>query len=355
MVGRTSGGRSSVPVGVRTAAAWSWRILLIAAVVYVLAQLAVKLGLLLVVLFGGLLLTALLRPAADWLVRRGLPRLAAAWLLVLTALAALAGLAWLIERRIRSQFGALRQSLAGGLERLRDLAVHRLGLDRERLDEIINSLVEVVLGAGSGGGSSAVVQTATMIVAVLGGIALAVFTAFWLVYDGRRVGRFVIGLLPDRVERTAAEAGRQAWHTLEGYLRGITIIALADAVGIGIALWLIGVPLPLTLAALTFLGGYVPLIGATVAGAAAVLVALAANGLTAALLTLGAVLVVQQIEGQFLQPIVMGRTLTLHPVAIAYALTAGGLLYGIAGAVLAVPLTAVVHTIARTVRTPTRR
>lgn len=344
---RPARARFDVPDGVRTAAGWSWRLLLIGAAAYVLVQVGVTLGGLVLTVFAALLLTALLRPAVDGLDRRGMPRLAATWLLLLAAIGAACGVALLVGMRIAGEFQALRENLARGLQQLRDLLVTGLGIPPDRIEAITRDLVGLV--GSSGGGTGVVVQTARGLLSVLAGLALALFTAFWLVYDGDRVGRWLVGLLPARLAPTGDRAGHRAWSTLSGYLRGITIVALVDAVGIGLALVVIGVPLPLTLAVLTFLGAYIPLVGATLAGLAAVLVALAAKGVTAALLTLAAVIVVQQLEGQLLHPIVMGRALTLHPLAIAYALAAGGLLYGLVGAILAVPLVAALHAVAASV------
>ena len=342
----TAGGPAGrVPAGVRTAAAWSWRLPLNAAAVYVLAWLASVLGMLVLSLFGGLLLTALLRPAADRLQRWGLPRLAASLLLLLASLAALGAVGWLIEWRIASEAQMLQQDLATGIDRLRDLLIDTFGLPPDRLDGLASTLIGEVLGIGADSGGLGIVRGAEVAVSVLGAVALVLFTTFWLVYDGRRIGRGLVRLLPRRARATGWEAGSRAWDTLGGYLRGITVVALFDGIGIGVALALIGIPLPLTLGLLTFLGAYVPMVGAAVAGAAAVLVALAAEGTTAALLTAAAVVVVQQIEGQVLYPVVMGRALPLHPMTIVYALTAGALLYGVAGAVLAVPLAAVLHVV----------
>lgn len=347
--GDSWGGRA-VPPAVHAVAAWAWRALLIGAVVYFVVQFGLRVGSVVLALFVGLLLTALLRPAADWLERHGLPRLAATWLLLVTTVAGLAGVAVLIQQRVTAQLPSLRRSLADGLSRLRDLLVERLGLPPEQIDSIRQGLVAQVTGfgsgAGSGGGSGSlptVIQAASLFLTVLAGLALALFTAFWLVYDGERVGRFLVGLAPRRYERTATRAGADAWDTAGGYLRGVTLVALMDALGIGVALLLIGVPLVFTLALITFLGAYIPIVGAVVAGLLAVLVALAAKGVTAALLTLGAVLLVQQLEGNVLQPMIMSRTVSLHPLAIVYALTVGGVLWGIAGALLAVPLTAALH------------
>jgi predicted PurR-regulated permease PerM len=337
---RGSGPRP-VPSAVRTAAAWSWRVLLIGLLAYVLLQVAVRLGSLVLTLLAALLLTALLRPVVDWLDRRGLPRLVATWLALLTLIAFLAAVFVLAQQRASTQLTLLRGNLAGGLRRLRDVAVEQVGIPPERVDGLVDALVDQVLGGTSSAGTaSAVVSGVTTAATVLAAVALALFTAFFLVYDGERVWRFAVRLFPMTHRSVADQAGQRAWQALGGYLRGTTVIALIDAAGIGLALLLIGVPLPFTLALLTFLGGYIPLVGATVAGLAAVLVAFAANGATDALLTLGAVFLVQQLEGQLLQPIVMGRAVQLHPLGIAWALAVGGLLYGLAGAVVAVPVAA---------------
>ena len=343
-------GRSSLPGGLRGAAAWSAAALLIGAVVYVVVQFAVTVGALVLTLLVGLLLTALLQPVAA-LLERVLPRLAAAWLVIIAAIATLAGVGVFIEQQLVAQIPVLSENLAGGLRRLRDLLVEQLGIAPRQLDQVVDAAVQKLLSvAGSGtataGPGSAIVTGTTLALGLLAALALALFTAFWLVYDGARVWSFLLGLFPERWRDDAARAGVQAWSTLGGYLRGVTLVALIDGVGVGLALLLLGVPLPFTLALITFLGGYIPLVGATAAGMVAVLVALASQGPTTALLTLGAVVLVQQVEGQLLQPLIMGRTLQLHPLAIAYAITLGGLLWGIAGAVISVPLTAALYAVA---------
>lgn len=335
-----------LPAGLGGTAAWSAAALLIGLVVYLVAQFAVALGLLVFTLFIGLLLTALLRPVADWLDRRGLPRLAATWLLVLGVIALFLGIAWVLQQRVRSELPALGGNLTSGLQRVRDFLVERMGLSSQQVDALFDSAISRVRGAtGSGSAEvgNSVITGATTLASVLAGLVLALFTAFWLVYDGDRVWHFLLRLLPDAWRERADGAASAAWGTLGGYLRGVTLVALVDAVGIGIALVVLGVPIPFTLAVLTFFGAYVPLVGALVAGLVAVLVAFAAKGLTTALLTLGAVVLVQQVEGQLLQPIIMARAVAIHPLAIAYAIALGGLLWGIEGAILAVPLLAAVY------------
>jgi predicted PurR-regulated permease PerM len=148
-------------------------------------------------------------------------------------------------------------------------------------------------------------------------------------------------VFPDARKAALDELGERSWHVLTAYVRGVVFVAFVDAVGIGLALFLIGVPLVLPLALITFILAFVPLLGAIVAGAAAALVALVAVGPTAALLVIGAVILVQQVEGNILYPMIVGRTVSLHPVAVFLAVTIGGLLYGIVGAALAVPLATV--------------
>ncbi|MCZ2823292.1 MULTISPECIES: AI-2E family transporter [unclassified Modestobacter] len=339
---------AGVPAGVRTAGMWCLWTLAIGAVVYFAVQLAVVLGTVVLTFLGGLLLTALLRPVASWLDRTGLPRLAATWLVMVLFLVLLGGVGYFLQQRVAREWASLRPTLVSGLDRVRTSLVETLGLPRERVNSIIDGLIAQLTGGfgGGAGGPGMVVTGATTAVTVAAGLVLALFTAFWLIYDGARIWRLCLRIVPADRRAAADDAGNGAWHTLGGYLRGTTAVALIDAVGIGLALLLIGVPLAFALAVLTFLGAYIPVVGAFVAGLAAVVVAFAAGGLTDALLVLGAVVVVQQIEGNLLQPLIMRRTVFLHPLGIVYALTVGGLLWGIGGAVIAVPLAAVVYAIA---------
>lgn len=332
----------SMPRALRGTAAWAGAALLVGAVVYLVVQFAVAVGALVLALFAALLFTALFRPVADWLDRKGVPRLLATWIVLVAALVVLGGLLFFIEQQLVAQLPALRESLAGGLDRVRNVLVERLGLPPGPTEDSIAALQRQLDGMSGG---SPVVTAARTLLTVLAGFALAVFTAFWLVYDGERVWAFVARLFPDRWSARTSAAGEAAWQTVGGYLRGVTLVALMDAVGIGAALLVLGVPLPFTLALLTFLGAYIPIVGAALAGLAAVLVAFAAKGATTALLTLAAVIAVQQLEGNVLQPLIMGRTLKLHPLAIAWALSIGGLLYGIPGAILSVPLAAAVYAV----------
>ncbi len=178
---------------------------------------------------------------------------------------------------------------------------------------------------------------------VLAALALAVFAVFFLLKDGEQIWAWVLERTPGRRRPGVDGAGRAAWTTLTGYVVGTVMVALVDAVLIGAGLFLVGVPLWLSLALLTFLGAFVPILGATITGAVAVLVTLVTNGPSDAAIVLAVVLVVQQVEGNLLHPLVMGRAVHLHPVVTLVAVTCGTLLLGIPGAILAVPLVAVTY------------
>ena len=213
------------------------------------------------------------------------------------------------------------------------------------MENYVEQLV-ATLRNNQGGIASGALNVTAAAIEVVGGIFLALFLTFFFLYDGQRIWRWVVELFPDTVAYDVWQAGRRAWTTLTGYVRGTMVVAFVDAVFIGLAVALVGVPLAVPIGALVFLGAFVPLVGATVTGAVAVLVALVAQGLGPALIVLGAVILVQQLEGHILQPFVLGRAVRLHPVAVALAVTTGGILAGIGGAIVAVPLVAVVNSVA---------
>ncbi|MGY1712425.1 AI-2E family transporter [Geodermatophilus sp. SYSU D00758] len=345
---------ATLPAGARATGVWCLWALVVGTVAYFALQVAVLLGSVVLTVLAALLVTALLRPVVSWLDRHGLPRLAATWLVLLAFLALVGAVVWWLEQRIRSQLSALGPTLAQGLDRIRTFLTDTVGLSEQQVGEVFDGLIAQVTPGSTGGGSGPpggllgggmVVTGVTTAVAFLTAVVLALFTAFWLAYDGEDVCRHALRIVPAPRREGVEAAGRRAWSALGGFLRGTTLVALIDAVGIGIALVVIGVPLPFALALLTFLGAYVPIVGAFVAGIAAVVVAFASGGLTDALLVLAAVVVVQQVEGNLLQPLIMRRVIYLHPLATVYALTVFGLLYGLAGAILAVPVTAVVYAI----------
>jgi predicted PurR-regulated permease PerM len=322
-------------------ARFSGRCLLVFGLVYVVGYVVRSLPFIFVSLFIALLFTSLLQPLADWLGRRRLPPSVAALATLLLAVAFVGGLlAFIIPRtvaRISSHADMLAeraQQLAVSLTRLvpgQKPTLDELGLQAGRW--VRQHAQELALGAASG---------LTTAVTVLAGMLLVLVLTFFFMKDGRGLVRSALSPLPPRRRQLALAAANRAWRTLSQWVRGTVLVALADAVGIGVGLLILGVPLALPLTLLTFLCAFVPILGALLAGSLAVLVAWATLGTQDALITLGIVLAVQQVEGNVLQPLVMGRVLPLHPAMVLLAVTAGGLLAGVAGAFVAVPLTAAV-------------
>ncbi len=335
-----------VPRVLDDAAAWSWRMLVVVAAAAVFVFILVRLHVLVLPLFGALLLTALLRPLTMRLREAGLPRAAATALTLLLGLVVLAGLGTLISRQAANEYDDLEAQARGGAAEVRDyLAGSPFNLDPAQLNSIGDRIVE----AGRTNQSQiteGAVTGATLAFEIVGGTILALFATIFFLADGDRIWRWIVNLFPRGGRARVHESGVRAWATLAGYIRGTVIVAFVDAFFIGLGLVLVGVPLALPLAVITFLAAFVPLVGATVAGILAVLVALVANGVGAALIIAGVVIAVQQLEGHVLQPFVLGKSVSLHPLAIALSIVAGSILAGIPGAVIAVPLVAAVNSVA---------
>lgn len=330
-----------VPPSLQTAAAWSWRLLLVGLALLVVVEVAARLALAVWSLSAAVLLAAGLQPLSAVLVRRGLPRALAALLVLVGLLGALGAIGWLIGDAVTTELPDLRAALADGLDRVRDWVVNGplpIG-DRQfsdGTDEAIRWLQQ------TGGGSGGVVGAASAATRLLSGVLLTLFTLFFLLHDGRHIANGVLRTLPRQARTPARGAAERAWHALVGYARGIFVVALCDATLIALLLLLLGLPLVLPLAALTFVGAFVPVAGAAVAGTASVLIALVDAGPTKAALVLAGVLVIQWTDSHLLQPLVVGRAVDLHPLAVVLAVTVGSLLAGIGGAVVAVPLLAAV-------------
>jgi predicted PurR-regulated permease PerM len=335
-----------VPRTLDAAAAWSWRVLVILAAVVAVVYGLVQLRFLVLPLFGALLLTALLRPLTMRLRDAGLPRSAATAVTLLVAVAVLGAFATLISRQTASEYDELEAQVRGGAAEVRDyLTGSPFNLDPEQLNSIGDRLVEAGR-TNQAQLTEGAVTGATIAFEIAAGTVLALFATIFFLYDGDRIWRWVVRLFPRGGRPRVEESGRRAWTTMAGYIRGTVIVAFVDAFFIGLGLLLVGVPLALPLAVITFLAAFVPLVGATVAGILAVLVALVANGVTAALIIAAVVIAVQQLEGHVLQPFVLGRSVSLHPLAIVLAIGAGSILAGIPGAVIAVPLVATVNSVA---------
>jgi predicted PurR-regulated permease PerM len=295
---------------------------------------------------GGLLIAALINPLMVRLRGWGVPRLGAAFLALFGFLAIAAGAAVGVGFNAANEIPDVTDQVNKGIDQVRDyLAGGPLHLSQEQIDNLVID-VQHTLQKNSGKLVSGVITTASFAVEVLTGLLVALFSTFFFVYDGERIWNWIVSRFPPRAEERVRGAGQEAWATITGYIRGTVFVALVDALGITIGLVVLGVPLVAPLALLTFVGGFVPIVGAAVAGIAAVLVTLVSEGLGKALIMVGVVLAVQQVEGHLLHPFVMRRAVKLHPLAIIIALSSGGVLAGIPGAIAAVPFAAVVNRVA---------
>jgi predicted PurR-regulated permease PerM len=244
-------------------------------------------------------------------------------------------------------FSDLSAQVSAGIDEIQSWLVNGpLHLSQKQLDDAVQNATDAVTQNQSSLTAGAL-STATTVGHILTGFFLVLFTTFFFLKDGRAIWSFLVRLFPRAAREAVDQAGLNSWRTLIAYVRATVLVAFVDALGIGLAIYVLRVPLALPLAALVFLGSFIPVIGATLSGTVAVLVALVAKGPVTALLVLAAVIAVQQLEGHVLQPLLLGRAVALHPLGVIVALGAGVVLAGIIGALVAVPFVAVVNTAVR--------
>jgi predicted PurR-regulated permease PerM len=289
-----------------------------------------------------LLLAALLQPGAAGLVRRGWPRSLAAFAMLLVGLAVVAGIITLVIERFNAGFADLADQVSEGIGQVQSFIVRTFPITRGQLEDAVAQLQQTLVDNEDALASGALTTAAT-VGEVFTGIVLALFTLFFFLKDGRSIWLWLVGLFPADSRAYLDEAARRSWRTLISYVRATVVVALVDAVGIGIGLAILGVPLVIPLAALVFLGAFIPIIGSFLAGSVAVLVALVSNGPITALIALAIVVAVMQLEGHVMQPLLLGRAVRVHPLAVVLAIAAGLLIGGIFGALIAVPTVACVN------------
>ncbi len=341
-----------VPQGLRVGAAWAWRMIMIGAALFGLLWLITKLTIVVIPLIIALLLAALLGPAVSRMRRMGVHRSLATTIAVVGGLAAVVATFTLVIREFVDGLEDLTARAREGLDKIElYLKEGPLQLTDLQLTNLINQIREIVT-SNQDQLTELGLTTATTAVEIVSGTFLVLFALFFFLRDGRQIWRFSINLVPAAARENVDQAGLAAWRTLVSYVRATVLVAFIDAVGIGIALAVLRVPLALPLAALVFLMAFIPIIGATLSGAVAVLVALVTNGPITALVVLGAVIAVQQIEGHLLQPLIMGRAVAIHPLAVIVAIAGGLILGGIIGALIAVPIVAVLNTGIRRLNNP---
>ncbi|MGH3785791.1 MAG: AI-2E family transporter [Pseudonocardiaceae bacterium] len=339
---------AAVPYPLQVAAAVSWRFLVVAGMVVVIGYVLIMLRLVVIPVAVALLLTALLGPVVDWLARYRISRGVATTVVLVAGLALIGGLLTFVIQAFVTGLPALQTQIESSVQQIRVwLQDPPFGLPPVDLQNLIDSLSRSVANNRNAITSGAL-STAYTLGQYFTGAALALFALIYFLYGGRSMWRFLLGAVPRPVRGRVDLAGQRAFASLGGFIRATVLVAVVDAVGIGIGLLAVGAPLVVPLAALTFLAAFIPVIGAVIAGVIAVLVVLVANGLVPALIVLGVVIGVQQIEGNVLQPLLMGRAVQLNGMAVVLAVAVGSVLAGIAGALLAVPLLAVLNAGIRT-------
>ena len=329
-----------VPYGVVVAAAWSWRVLLIITMSAVAIWLLSHVSLLIIPLLIAALLATLLQPAHRLLLKLKFPPVLSSLTLTLMLVLVVIALLTLAGQQLAAGFVTMQASVSAGVRDFIAL-IESWGVSFEQFNyqELLNDLTSTIqdnsgaiLSGALGFGS-----TATNIGA---GIIMALFALIFFLKDGPKIWDFLLNFVPRNHRRAVDGAGYAGWGALGSYVRVQIFVAFVDALGIGLGAWILGVPLAMPLGVLVFLGSFIPIVGAVLTGAVAVLLALVANDWTNALLMLLVVLAVQQLESNVLQPLVMGKAVNLHPLAVFLAVSSGIATLGLVGAVFAVPILA---------------
>jgi len=333
---------SRVPGWLQTGAAWSWRLLLLAAAIYLVVRVLGILYIVVVPCVAALLLTALLQPLTGRLRRAGLPALAATWVTLLIAAVVLGGLVLLVANRVSADYPALVDETRHTITQIESLlAGPPFHVKSNSVQNFLNN-VPGYLSKHKALVEGTVLTGGRIAAEFFGGLVLMLFVMFFLIKDGERIWAWLLGALRTQTARRVDRAGHAAWLAVVYYMRGTVAVAAIHAIVVGVVLSVMGVPLAFPLAVLVFLAAFVPLVGLLVAGALAILVTLATKGWVDAVILLGILIIEDQLEAHLLQPQVVGRVIRLHPLAVILALAVGGVLAGIAGAVVAVPIVAVI-------------
>ena len=338
-------GSDALPGWYRTVAAASWRLLAIVAAVAAVVFALVHLRVVVLPIIVALLASTLLLPVVRWLKQRRVPDALAAAGAMIATFVVLALIVAAVAPSVADQFGELRPRAEDGLREASDvLAEPPFNVsDRELRDTVDEGIAR--LRENSGPLTKGVQSGAVLLGEIVTGLIITVLLTFFFLKDGERMWGYVLSLIGHRGRRDADAVGARIYTALSGYVRGIALVGLVDAVMIGLALLIIGVPLVVPIMVITFFAAFVPLIGAFLAGLVAVLIALVSGGVVDALLVLAVVILVQQVEGHLLYPLLMGRTVNLHPAVILVSLGAGGILAGIVGVFLAVPVAGIVSVV----------
>ena len=345
---RRAGEGYRVPFAVDVAGAWSWRLIVIAGAGWVVWKGLGHVSLLVIAMMVAMLLAALLSPTVMLLRKKGVRAGGAAAIAELGLLLLLAVIISLTGQQLVRGFATMANKAVQGYQQLVDWWLKSLGYDlgADQLNQLLHQIENtfkdnpntVLNGVSRVGSTAADVAT---------GVLLTLFTLLFFLMEGERIWLFIVGLFPKDAREAVNGAGRAGWKSLGAYVRVQILVAAIDAIGIGLGAAILGVPLAIPLGVLVFLGSFIPVIGALFSGVVAVLLALVALGPVQALIMLGIVLLVQQVESHILQPLIMGKAVSLHPLAVIFSVAGGSMIFGAVGALFAVPTLAVVNSVVR--------
>ena len=329
-----------VPYGVDLAAQWSWRLLVVAAAGLIVAR---GIGMFAVVVLPvviALLLAALLVPVVEVLHRARLPRGVASLLVVLGAIGLLVLLLTFAGQQIAQGANDLAKQVVSGLEQIRVwLKTGPLHASDSQINAYIKSAQDAVTTSNEQI-VSRLTEVGTALSHIVAGFFIILFATYFFLADGNRIWSWVVRIFPRASRERADSSGRIAWTSLTAFVRATVMVAFTDALGVMLVAAILQVPFVFAIGVLVFIGAFIPMIGALLSGSVAVLVALVAQGPVVALIMLGGVVAVQQLEAHVLQPFLLGRLVSVHPLGVIVAIAMGVLVAGIAGALVAVPLVA---------------
>jgi predicted PurR-regulated permease PerM len=354
--GTTNLAKAQVPYGVDLASAWSWRFLVIAAAGYLILWLLAFFAVITVPVVIALLISALVTPVVRRLNQIGVPRRLGAGLVVLGGIATVALLLTFVGAQVAAGAADLADSVVQGIEEIRSwLKNGPLNASDTQINDTLAAMQDAITASTAEGGVlTRTMEVGTALGHLLAGFFVVLFSTFFFLADGDRIWAWTVRLAPRAAREKIDTSGRVAWGSLTQFVRATVLVAAVDALGVMIVAAALGVPFVLAIGVLVFLGAFVPMVGATVAGTVAILVALVDQGPVTALLMLGGVILVQQLEGHVLQPFLMGRFVSVHPLGVILAIGCGVLVAGIVGALVAVPLAASLNAVVQHLASHTR-
>ncbi len=343
--GQSNLARAQVPYGMDLAAAWAWRFIVISIAGLAILWLLQFFMVVVLPVTVALLITALVGPVVTWLMNLGLPRQLAAMLVVLGLIGVIVLMVAFVSNQVLSGMGDLSKQVSDGIDQIRDwLRTGPLNVTDSQISEGLDKAQEQISALGEDAVGK-VAEVGTAVGHIVAGLFIVLFSTYFFLADGAKIWAWLVRLFPRAGRLRADSSGRVAWESLTQFVRATVLVAGTDAIGIMIGAAVLGVPFVGAIGVLVFLGAFVPMIGAFVSGTVAVLVALVAQGPFTALLMFGVVVLVQQLEAHVLQPFLMGRFVSVHPLGVIIAIALGVLVAGIPGALIAVPLAASLNSV----------